>query len=176
ANLEGDPKVFALPAALVDGLGAELHDRTVLKFPAAKAERVVFRWPTRTLALTRNQGLGNRVAWRAEPGYDPTGFDVSRVDAIVKALSELKTLRFLQYRGPLPSDSGLTPPRLAVQVWTSGATAPNLLRVGSALSENQVAATTATGAEGPLFVLPTGPAWDELIKPPPRAGDLPDDV
>jgi hypothetical protein len=177
ANIEGDPKVFSLPPATVEALGIELHDRTVLQYPGDKVERVVFRWPTRTLALRRPSETANPGApWQPEPGYDPSGFDPSRVGAIVTSLSDLKTPRFFQYRGAIPSASGLLSPRLTLQVWTDGAPAPKELKVGAPLGDSQAYATTSPGAEGAVFALPTGPAWDALIRTPTRPGDLPDDV
>jgi hypothetical protein len=88
----------------------------------------------------------------------------------------MKTPRFFQYRGRFPAESGLDTPRMTVQVWTSGGSAPTTLKVGRPLKESQAFATNAAGPEGPVFALPTGPAWDDLIRTPLRAGDLPDDV
>jgi hypothetical protein len=179
ANIESDPRVFSLSGTAVESLEAELHDRSVLKFPPEKVERVVYRWPTRTLALSRPPGgsaPSAATAWKPEPGYDPSGFDPTRTGALVAALSDLKTPRFLQYSGPIPDAFGLSPPRLTIQVWTAGEPAPKVLRVGGVLNESQAYATSATGLEGPVFILPTGPAWDDLMRTPPRAGDLPVDV
>ena len=85
ANVEGDPKVFLLNPGVVEQFGAELHSGKVLGFNPADAERVVLRWPSRTVSLEKKarRRPGSPRPGRSRPGYDTAGVDLSRVDAIV---------------------------------------------------------------------------------------------
>ena len=177
ANVEGDPRVFTLNAAVAKPFDAELHDPKILSVKPAEADRVVLRWPSRSLTLEKmTRGAGAPPLWVAAPGYDATGFDVNRTEALLSALSGLKTPKFLQYEGRLPDGSGLDRPRVSVTVRTSssGKTAEHSLRVGNSLGRDAFAATTAEGHTGPVFVLPAD-AVKEIVQTPTRLDDLPDD-
>ncbi|MFO0953655.1 MAG: DUF4340 domain-containing protein [Isosphaeraceae bacterium] len=169
ANIEGEPTVFTLSPGMLTLFDSELHARDVLTFPAEKAERVVLRWPTRTLALVRHPG----AEWTPEPGYDSSGFDFSRLPSALKFLSGMQTPRFFQYRGPFPDQSGLNQPRLKLQVWTQGDKAPRELVIGRELTETQSLGTNSLAPEGPVFIVPTVEGVRELIREPVRPSDAP---
>lgn len=175
ANIAGSPIVFTLGAAAVQTFEAEFHDRVVLTFPADKVEQLVLRWPDRTLSFTRQARPTGPARWLPEPGIDITGFDLSKLDALVTSLSSLVTPRFVRYDGPFPSSSGLDHPQLTIEVVLGGKRETHALRLGNFRADDRLDATTASGSSGPVFVL-AGPAWTELVKSPRPSSDLPDDV
>ena len=88
--------------------------------------------------------------------------DLSRFDSLVRALSELRAIRFIQYEGPFPPGAGLRSPRLTITAEVEGRKDPVRLRVGSKFLGDWVCAATGDAAEGPAFLL-QGPAWEGLI-------------
>lgn len=177
ANLEGDSRVFTVNPAVLAPMEAELHSRSALSFDPDKAERLVFQWPTRTLALLNTQpGPGKPRSWQADGGYDTSGFDVASATPFVAVLASLKTPRFLQYQGLIPDSTGLSNPRLLIRVKLAGESAERTLRVGNGLTGDSYVATTVEGNEGEVFMLTVDEAWKALIKTPSRADDLPEDV
>src|SRR5262249_59330359 len=101
--------------------------------------------------------------------------ELSRMGSLVQTLSRLETLRFLQYEGAIPPETGLARPRLTVEV-TLGAQDPtHVLRIGSNTGDGNVCAATGTGSSGAVFFLPA-PPWNELIRSGERFPPLPDDV
>jgi hypothetical protein len=186
ANIEGESRVFSLSAAVVKPFEGELHASTVLSFKPDDAVGLTVQWPTRTLALNRSLrpgGMGTQ--WQAVPGYDPSGFDASRAAALIAALAELKTPRFLQYDGKLPESAGLDQPRMAVKVRLAESRAKasdaagltvKTFRIGNSLGEDTFTATTAEGDLGPVFVLSANASWKDLIRCPARPDDLPENV
>ncbi|MBV8677415.1 MAG: DUF4340 domain-containing protein [Planctomycetaceae bacterium] len=175
ASLTGQPLIFTLKPSTLLPFEAEFHTPRVLSFPAGKAERLVLRWPGRRLSFVPQPGVrGGPTKWRPEPGIDISGFDLSRLDPLVSDLSRLKTQRFDQYDGAFPAESGLSSPRLAIEVDLSGQ-APRELRVGNTRTDGTLFATTATGSSGPVFFL-AGPAWTSLVDAFSRGGELPTDV
>ncbi len=176
ANVEGDPKVFSLHPGVIDQFNAELHSGKVYGFKAGDAERLVLRWPSRTISVERRaRGERRAPTWEVTPGYDPAGFDTARVDAIVTALAGLKTPRFLQYSGPFPDVSGLASPRVTVRVTLAGKAAGSTLRVGRGVNPTTFVATNAPGDVGPVFVLSVDDI-QAILDPPARPDDLPPDV
>lgn len=176
ATTDGEPMVFTLPAEVVRALDAEYHDHHVMTFPAARAQRIVLRFFGRTVVLRhRPPQARGQVEWVPEPGSDVEKIDLSRLGSLVRTLSELQTRRFIQYEGEIPIDTGLTRPRLTVEV-TLGARDPvQVLRIGDNSADGNVLAATGTGPSGPAFLLP-GPPWNELIRSGERLPTLPEDV
>ncbi len=175
ALLEGQPMVFTLSADVLSYFDAEFPDHAIDSFPVTKAERMILRWPNRTVALRRRPESKDRPAWVDEPGSDTAGLDLSRADAIVTALSRLETTRFFQYRGRIPASTGLLRPRLVVEV-DLGPNEPNrVLRIGYPNPDVTVIAATGTSDSGPVFFLPAV-AWDALIESGERFAPLPENV
>ncbi|MBV8075699.1 MAG: DUF4340 domain-containing protein, partial [Planctomycetaceae bacterium] len=175
ASLTGQPLIFTLKPSTLLPFEAEFHTPRVLSFPAGKAERLVLRWPGRRLSFVPRPGArGGPTKWRPEPGIDISGFDLSRLDPLMSDLSHLKTQRFDQYDGAFPAESGLSSPRLAIEVDLSGQ-APRELRVGNTRTDGTLFATTATGSSGSVFFL-AGPAWTSLVDAFSRGGELPADA
>lgn len=176
ATSDGEPMVFTLPAETVRALDGEYHDRRVMTFPAARATRLVLRFFGRTVVLRhRPPQVRGQVEWVPEAGSDVEKIDLSRLGSLVQTLSNLQTRRFIQYEGEIPIDTGLTRPRLTVEL-TLGAKDPvQVLRIGDNTSEGNVCAATGTGPTGPAFLLP-GPPWNELIRSGERLPTLPEDV
>ena len=175
ANVEGDPRVFSVPRALVVPMEGELRARGVFGLPAKKVEGVTFRWPSRSVAVERAAAGEGPGAWRVAPGYDPSGFDPSRVGPFVAALADLRAIAFRQYDGPIPPDDGLGVPRLAVSFRVEGEPAERTLRFGNARTPHSLLATTAPGPVGPVFEVAADAAVVDLFRAPRRPEDLPDD-
>jgi hypothetical protein len=175
AVLEGQPLVFVLGADVLAYFDAEFHEHLVDSFPITSAERMILRWPNRTVVLHRRSESTDRLAWIDEPGSDTAGLDLSRADAVATALSRLETLRFFQYEGSIPASTGILKPRLIVEV-DLGPKEPNrVLRIGYSNADHTVFAATGTSDSGPVFFLPAV-AWDALIASGERFVPLPDIV
>lgn len=163
ASLTGFPAVFTIDAEALTPFGAEFHETRVLAFRPEAARRLVLRSETRTLAFRRRPQPGSGpTAWVPEPGTPTQGVDLSRFDSLVRALSELRAIRFIQYVGPFPPGAGLGSPRLTITVELEGRNEPVRLRVGSKFLSDWVCAATGDSAEGSAFLL-QGPAWEGLI-------------
>jgi hypothetical protein len=175
ANIEGNPVVFTLVAASVEPFRGEFHNHRVLAFPADKAVRLVFHWPDRTIPFDRVTRPNGPPQWRPAAGIQVDAFDLNRLNALVGSLANLMTPRFLQYDGPLPTSAGFDHPQLVIDVVLEGNLGTHTLRLGDFVTQEEVAATTATGTSGPVFTL-LGPAWTELFRSPRPSYDLPDDI
>ena len=151
AQAEDLPFVFTIKTEVLKPLEAELRDHVVMTFPAARAERMVLTWgwPPRTVAFRhRSQSPKGQPDWVDEPGSDAAGFDQSRMPALVKALSQLEAVRFVQYDGEIPPYTGLHRPRLTVEVMLSAAEPTRVLRIGYPTNEGHVFAAEGTSGSG----------------------------
>jgi hypothetical protein len=176
AALDGLPVAFTLGSQAIMALVAEFHDTQVLSFPAGSIHRLVLRLPSRALAFTRaSRPTGGPTDWTAEPGTDVKGIDLSRFSDLVKQLSQLHTIRFYQYEGPIPAGTGLLPPRLVLELFPADGKPPHVLRLGASLREGQSFAASGTSSSGPVFFLPAL-AWDALIQSATPTQELPPDV
>jgi hypothetical protein len=180
ANIEGSPVVFTLGDEVVKIFEDEFHTRRVLAFGADSVRHVLLRWPGRSLALKPHEmtpgGAGGQgVRWVPELGEDATGFDTTRIGALVGDLAKLVTPRFIQYDGPIQAATGLRDPRLVIELQFDVGREPQVLRLGGPATKDLVFATTARGDAGPVFLL-AGAAWSDLIEHPPGARTLPTNV
>ncbi|MDR3618177.1 MAG: DUF4340 domain-containing protein [Paludisphaera borealis] len=165
AVLSGYPPVFTLDAQALQPYFAEMHETLVQKFPLDDVRRLVLQWPDRTLVFARSsQPTGQPTDWSPEPGTSAQGIDLSRFNDLAIHLSQLHAVRFAQYEGPIPTDSGLAEPRLKIEIGFGAGKPPSVVRLGSPTRDGFVLATTGDGATGPVFLLP-GPAWEALIEP-----------
>jgi Domain of unknown function (DUF4340) len=178
AQTDLQPFVFTIKAEVLKPLEAELRDHVVLTFPAARAERVAVRWgwPPRTVVFRRRTPTAKgQSEWVDEPNSDASGLDQSRISALVKALSQLETTRFVQYDGAIEPYTGLHRPRLTAEVMLSAAEPTRVLRIGYPTNDGHVFAAEGTSGAGPVFLLP-GAAWDALIQSGERFAPLPANV
>jgi hypothetical protein len=176
ANIEGSAAVFTLTAKDLSVFDAEFHTHRVLGFAPGSVRRMVFRWPGRTLTFKPQEAPpGKEMRWVPEDGTAPSGFDASRIPALVQTLSNLNTPRFLQYEGPIPALTGLDRPPLVIEVHLAdGGTA--YLRLGRTTDQQTYGTYVKDGVtSGPVFLL-TGPAWPELARYVPGGETLPDEV
>jgi len=164
AVLSGFDPVFTLDEPALQVYQAELHDSLVQKFGLDDVRRLALRWPGRTLAFARSERpTGQPTDWTPEPGTSIQGVDLSRFGDLAAHLSQLHAARFVQYEGPIPASSGLTSPRLAVEVGFGPGKPPSVLRLGAATEDGFVQAATGDGTTGPVFLLPAA-AWEALIE------------
>ncbi len=175
ASLSGQPLIFTLSPSILLPFEAEFHTLRVLTFPAKQAERLVLRWPNRMLSFVHQPAApSGSTKWRPEQGVDISGFDLSLLDPLVSDLSKLTTQKFFRYEGPFPSKSGLSTPRLVIEVHLSGQKTREL-RVGDTRGDGVLFATTATGSSGSVFLV-AGPAWTSLVNISGPGGELPASV
>jgi hypothetical protein len=174
ASAAGRPFVFTLPSSVLDVFAAEFHDTRVLSFAPEAVRRLVLRVPGRTFGFARRlPPRGEPSDWRPEPGTDARGVDLSRFNALIVQLAQLRATRFLQYAGPISPATGLLRPRLTVEVhWGDGP--PSLLRLGSD-SGRMLPAASGDADSGPVFLLPAA-AWEALIGALGAPDALPDEV
>jgi hypothetical protein len=178
ARTDEQPFIFTVKTEVLKPFEAEFRDHTVLSFPAANAQRLVLHWtwPKRDVAFRqRAHAAKGQLEWVNEPGSDAAGIDQSRIMHLVKALSQLETLRFVQYDGEIPPATGLLRPRLTVQVELGSPAAARVLRIGYPTNDGYVFAAEGTASSGPVFLL-TGVAWDALIASGERFNPLPVNV
>jgi hypothetical protein len=176
AALDLQPIVFIVSAAVVRLFAdAEFHDHHVWTFDAARAEHVVLRWPHRKVSLRRRPPLAKgQLEWIPDPGTGAEDVDLSRIGALVTALSQLQATRYSQYDGPFPAATGLRWPRLIVEV-TLAPTGPNfVLRIGGTTDSGQVFAAAGSADHGPAFYLPA-PSWNDFIRSGESFPPIPDD-
>ncbi len=175
ASVNGKPLIFLIAGTTVRSFEAEFHDHRVLTFPAARAQRVVLRWPNRTVRLRRHLPTARgQVEWGPEPGSEADGLDLSRISSLVGTMSKLETTRFLQYDGDLPIAAGLRYPRFRIEVSLGGKEPDQVLRIGVPTDDGNVCGAIGDGGSGPAFLLPA-PPWNELIQSGERYAPLPDD-
>ncbi len=176
AVTDAEPMIFTLPAEVVRELDAEYHSHRVETFPPKRALRVVLHFFGRTVALKYRppQKLG-QVEWVPEADSDASGMDLSRIQALVQTMASLETRRFIQYEGPHPIDTGLSRPRLTIEVFVSGEESPRVLRIGAEAGDSNLCAATGSGPTGPAFLLPDA-SWNELIRIGERLPTLPEDI
>ena len=177
ASLQGQPFIFTLPARAVQPLLGEFHDNQVISVRPETVQRLVLRLPGRTLSFARArspQPAAATVGWIADPGTDIRGIDLSRFNDLVTQLAQLRTPRFFQYEGPIPAATGLSHPRLVLELQAADGKPLQLLRIGETQG-GSVLAATGTASSGPVFSLPSA-AWNALIQTLTPASDLPDNV
>jgi hypothetical protein len=175
AALDDRPYVFTLSNEVVGRFEAEFRDRRVMSFAANRADRVVLRWPNRSLAIKRRiQPPKGQPEWVDEPGSDARGIDLSMTGALVDAMAQLQTPRYTQNEGPIPAYTGLMRPRLVVDVSLGREEPPRILRIGDTIGE-MIFAAEGTISSGPVFFL-HAKAWDNLIKSGERFDMLPANV
>jgi hypothetical protein len=174
AALDGQPLVFLLAGSIVRLFDAEFHDHRVLTFPPSRAQRILLRWPNRTVALRRRLPTARgQVEWVPETEPEADGIDLSRISDLVRMMSQLRTTRFLQYDGELPIVARLSHPRFRVEI-TLGSQEPHqILRIGVLVDEKNVCATIGADDSGPAFLL-HAPPWNELIRSGERYDPIPD--
>jgi hypothetical protein len=153
----------------------------VLSFGPEQVDRVVLRWPGRSLGLKRNLAatpIPGQPEWQPEDASDALGgVAAGQVNALLAPLSSLAAVRFTQYEGPIPAETGLGPPLVTIEVHVSDKDVMHRLRLGKLVDGNLRYATTVAGDAGPVVVLAEAPwaAW--ASQPPPQGtGELPEDV
>jgi len=178
AAVDGQPFVFTLKAEILKPFEAEFRDHLVMSFPLAKAERILLHWgwPRRTVAIRRRAPTAKgQPEWVDEPGSDARGIDLSRATALVSALSHLETIRYAQYSGDIQPFTGLTRPRLTVEVKLGPDAPPRMLRIGDSTHDGLVFAAEGRAPAGPVFLLPAL-SWNALIESGERFDPLPENV
>ena len=149
AATDGQPMVFTLSAQTVRLLDGEYHDHHVMSFPVARARRIVLRLPAAPspCAIGRRRRGGRSNGCRSA-GSDVEGIDLSRIGSLVATMSQLQTTRFIQYDGEIPSQTGLSHPRLTVEVTLGEKDPVRVLRIGDNADEGDVCAARAPGRPG----------------------------
>jgi hypothetical protein len=154
ARLSSSPIVFTIGPIAMQLLGSELRERRVLGFDPLKVDGLTLRWPDRTLALARKPNpAGGDPEWVEQKGSDSAAVPSSQINSLVGALAGLAAVRFTQYAGPIPADTGLAPPLVTIEVHLANQDPTHSLGLGKLLPGNLRLATTATGPEGPVFAL-----------------------
>ncbi len=178
AQVDDKSFVFTLKTDILKPLEAELRDHLVLSFSESRAQRLVLNWgwPPRSVAFKRHTAaIKGQPEWIDEPGSDASGLDQSRIGTVVKAMSQLQAIKFVQYDGPIEASTGLLRPRLTAEVMLSGAEPVRTLRIGYSRPDGHIFAAEGTSASGPVFLLPSV-AWDALIESGERLPALPENV
>jgi hypothetical protein len=164
AVLDGHRFVFTLGAPSIQPIVAEFHETRVLSFTADAIRRMVFRTPQKAVAFVRvEQPTGGPADWHPEPPAEIQGIDLSRFPVLVQQLSNLRTPRFLQYEGPIPAATGLSSPRLSIELSEAADKPSHVLRLGVSQGDALYAATGQSAAGAVFFLLPAAP-WNALVE------------
>jgi hypothetical protein len=176
AALDGHPFVFTLGAPSIQQIAAEFHESQVLSFAADAIRRMVFRTPQKAIAFGRiEKPTGGPADWHPEPPAEVRGIDLSRFPALVQQLSELRTPRFFQYEGPFPAATGLSSPRLCIELQEAAGKPPHVLRLGAS-QDDALYAATGKSTEGAVFLLLPAAPWNALVESFAPVQELPADV
>ena len=178
AAIDQEPYVFILGTEVLKPFEAEFRDHVVLSFPLAQAERIILSWgwPRRDVVIRhRTPTAKGQLDWVDEAGTDAKGIDLSGVVPLVKALSHLETIHYVQYDGEIPAYTGLTRPRLIVHVKLGSDEPERVLRIGYLTNTAFVYAAEGTSRSGPVFLLPAI-SWDSLVQAGERLPKLPANV
>ncbi len=158
ATTDSQPSVFMLPAATLRMFDAEYHDHRAMSFPVARATRAVLRLPGRVITLRhRPPQARGQVEWVPESGSDAEGIDLSRIGSLVSTMSQLQTTRFIQYEGEIPEETGLSHPRLKVEISLGAKDPIQVLRIGNNADDGNVCAATAPDPRGRPSSCPVPP-------------------
>ena len=174
AKVADNPLIFTLGPEAIEVLDSEWHDRQVLSFDAKHVRKIQLDWPERGFSLNSIQDAGNRK-WSLEGPIEAAEFDLARVNPLLEATSKLATTRFLQYEGEIHKAAKLEPARLSIRLDLLDGSPVRTLRIGGLARPGQLFATTATGSQGPVFLVPETP-FAPWLKPPRRHDDLPENV
>jgi hypothetical protein len=156
AKLSGQPAVFTLPAPTLAALSSEWHETQVLSFAAESATSLRMTWPGRDIDFARAPGHPAAQGWKLAKGEAPKTIGDAQADLLVRQLASLRANRFVQYDGPIPDDSGLARPALAIEVSATekGKAATHRLRLGRLDRDGWLATLAEEGKPGPVFTLP----------------------
>ncbi|MGO9600952.1 MAG: DUF4340 domain-containing protein [Isosphaeraceae bacterium] len=176
AALDGQPFVFTLGAPSIQPIAAEFHESRVLSFPADAIRRMVFHTPQKAIAFGRvEKPTGGPADWHPELPAEVRGIDLSRFPALVQQLSELRTSRFFQYEGPFPAATGLSSPRLCIELHEAAGKPPLVLRLGVSQGDALYAAAGKSTGGAVFLLLPAAP-WNALVESFAPVQELPADV
>lgn len=161
AMVEEAPLLFTLGPRLIAVFEAEFHDRNVLSFDPANVERLVFRGDGREAAYRRTRKpFTGGTEWTPEPDSSPSRINPSEIDRFLASLGALQAVRFRQYQGTIPSETGLDATALTITIDLKSGLGTRQLRLGNADGDALRLATTATGLSGPVFLVPEpGQPW-----------------
>lgn len=177
ASVDGYPYIFTLTDSVVLPFREEFRDRHVFSFPLKNVQGIVLSRGARTLRFVHHPTpQGGPSDWNAEQGPTGSEFSLSRIDALASDLGKLQTRKFIQYRGLFPDSTGLRSPQLTIAVQMADRAGNRELRVGNPAGGEEYYATSATGPEGPVFLL-SGTGWSALLSSASTTGsELPADV
>lgn len=160
--------VFVASPAVLDALNAELQDPTVFHFDAAKAKAVKLAgWKqatgfTFTLDAERKADKG----WTAKtpPDFD---LDAEQVESLVRALADLKAVRFVSRTGPPKPEAKLGPNDRSLQIDVSvdGEKTPLTLTLGALDTKDKGYYAQASTLPGYVFLAPQEPVERLLTSP-----------
>jgi hypothetical protein len=166
ARVSTSPIVFTLAPETVAAFEVEFRDRLVMSFDTHKADKIRFRWPS--LSLEARPVADQKTD---EPDWsliDPTAglsLKAEKIKPLVKSLSRLVTFRFTQYDGPIGPETGLSPPKFAIEVDVDGTGRARVLKLGNRTPDGYLYATTEQGSSGQVFLLPLS-GWEAWMQTP----------
>ncbi len=177
ATIRGTGRVFTLVPEAISILTAELHDRTVLSFPADGVRRLTVRWPDGSSWTVARQeaAFQGQPGWTTTAGAGPSGFGPAQLNTLVEQLANLNAVSFAQYPGPFPPTAGLNPPRLRIEVELVGGLGTRLLRLGHKAASGTFHATAESDESGLVALVAAAP-FASWLRAPSKASELPADV
>jgi hypothetical protein len=167
ARVSTSPILFTLAPEIVAAFEVEFRDRLVVSFDIHKADKIRIRWPSLSLEArpVADSSKADEPDWT--PVDPPAGLELEakKIKTLVKSLSRLLTFRFAQYDGPIGPETGLSPPKFAVEIDAEGSGRPLILKLGNRTPDGYLYATTENGPSGPVFLLPLS-GWEPWMKTP----------
>ncbi|WP_435016576.1 DUF4340 domain-containing protein [Tundrisphaera sp. TA3] len=176
AMIVGEPLVFTVGGNVLVVLDSEWRDHRIMAFSADEARRVNVAWPDRRIDFVGNgEPKADARVWGFAGAVDAPDFDPTQAKALVAALSDLKTTRYVQYEGPMPAAMRLNPPLAEIRVDVAEGDDPPPLRLGAPTSDGKRLATVAPGDSGAVFLVPEA-LFGPWARSPRHQDDLPEDV
>ena len=178
AALDGKAGVFTVSPFELAIFSKEFHDHAITDFRLNDLRRAVFEWPGSRLVVDARNDEVSKSRWRVAEFHGKSPIPSESIEAMLEELSHLQTVRYLQYKGPIPESSGLLKPKLTIQLYVQSRTRLRniVLKVGGPTGEASLLATTAPEAEGPTFLISGTDLWREWLKRWEAGDEWPEDV
>lgn len=160
-KMAGSPSVFTLAPKVVEVFTAEPRSKQLASLNIDDIASLELIWPGVRVVANRRPAGGSLPplrptggAWQIARLEGADSFDVTRLEPLAAALATLRATDFLQYDGPIDASTGLRSPALIVRSTIRGGTSGPSVRLGRAVGDGRLVATTSMTDQGLVFLVP----------------------